>query len=65
MLGVGVGLLSALSLRNMPRPGRHAVEHEVGLLGLLAYLSYLLAETFELSGIIALCACPLNPNPKP
>lgn len=64
-LGVVVGLASALLARIIvshahsdDRSGGH-ISLETALSYLLAYLSYLLAEAFHLSGILSLFACSL------
>ncbi|KAK4484781.1 hypothetical protein RD792_007375 [Penstemon davidsonii] len=50
-LGVAAGLLTALILKGLYF-GRHSSVREIALMVLLAYLSYMLAELFELSGIL-------------
>eukprot|EP00898_Chlorokybus_atmophyticus_P003337 jgi/Chlat1/4003/Chrsp26S04077 len=52
MLGFAVGLLSAYIMRRVFFPDRHSTDHETALMGLLAYLSYLIAELLDLSGIM-------------
>ncbi|KAM5569093.1 sodium/hydrogen exchanger 1-like [Rosa sericea] len=56
MLGVVVGLLSAYVIRKLYF-GRHSTDREVALMILMAYLSYMLAELFYLSGILTVFFC--------
>ncbi|KAL9318538.1 hypothetical protein ACSQ67_015055 [Phaseolus vulgaris] len=51
MLGVLTGLLSAYIIKKL-YIGRHSTDREVALVMLMAYLSYMLAELFYLSGIL-------------
>nr|GMC70065.1 sodium/hydrogen exchanger 4 isoform X1 [Ipomoea batatas] len=55
-LGVGVGLLTSFILRVLYF-GRHSTVREVALMILMAYLSYMLAELFNLSGILTVFLC--------
>ncbi|KAK6940916.1 Cation/H+ exchanger [Dillenia turbinata] len=55
-LGILVGLLSAYIIRKLYF-GRHSTDREVALMGLLAYLSYMIAELFYLSGILTVFFC--------
>ncbi|GER32419.1 sodium/hydrogen exchanger, partial [Striga asiatica] len=50
-LGVAAGLLTAFVLKGLYL-GRHSSVREIALMVLMAYLSYMLAELFELSGIL-------------
>ncbi|KAI3456856.1 hypothetical protein Pfo_013519, partial [Paulownia fortunei] len=50
-LGVAAGLLTAYVLKGLYF-GRHSSVREIALMVLMAYLSYMLAELFELSGIL-------------
>ncbi|KAL4580029.1 hypothetical protein LXL04_016203 [Taraxacum kok-saghyz] len=51
LLGVAAGLVTAYILRGL-YVGRHSSVREIALMVLVAYLSYMLAELFELSGIL-------------
>ncbi|KAI3496866.1 hypothetical protein L1887_39244 [Cichorium endivia] len=51
LLGVSAGLVTAYILRGL-YVGRHSSVREIALMVLVAYLSYMLAELFELSGIL-------------
>ncbi|XP_076907528.1 sodium/hydrogen exchanger 4-like [Bidens hawaiensis] len=51
VLGVTAGLLASYILRGLGF-GRHSSVREISLMILIAYLSYMLAELFELSGIL-------------
>ncbi|MFS7985449.1 putative cation/H+ exchanger, cation/H+ exchanger, CPA1 family, sodium/solute symporter superfamily [Helianthus anomalus] len=51
LLGVSAGLLASYILRGLGF-GRHSSVREISLMILIAYLSYMLAELFELSGIL-------------
>nr|AAP20429.1 Na+/H+ antiporter NHX2 [Zea mays subsp. mays] len=51
VLGVATGLISALVIKKIYF-GRHSTDREVALMMLMAYLSYMLAELFALSGIL-------------
>ncbi|XP_019193033.1 PREDICTED: sodium/hydrogen exchanger 4 isoform X2 [Ipomoea nil] len=55
-LGVGVGLLTSFILRVLYF-GRHSTVREIALMVLMAYLSYMLAELFNLSGILTVFLC--------
>ncbi|KAK2987067.1 hypothetical protein RJ640_004793 [Escallonia rubra] len=50
-LGFAAGLLTAYVLRGLYF-GRHSTVREIALMVLMAYLSYMLAELFNLSGIL-------------
>ncbi|XP_051127843.1 sodium/hydrogen exchanger 1-like [Andrographis paniculata] len=50
-LGVAAGLLSAYIIKKLCF-GRHSTDREVAIMMLMAYLSYMLAELFYLSGIL-------------
>nr|ABC46405.1 Na+/H+ antiporter Nhx1 [Karelinia caspia] len=56
LLGVFVGLLCAFIIRTLYF-GRHSTDREVALMILMAYLSYITAEVFELSGILTVFFC--------
>nr|DAD33452.1 TPA_asm: hypothetical protein HUJ06_012303 [Nelumbo nucifera] len=56
MLGVVTGLLSAYIIKKLYF-GRHSTDREVALMILMAYLSYMLAELFYLSGILTVFFC--------
>ncbi|XP_047340925.1 sodium/hydrogen exchanger 1-like [Impatiens glandulifera] len=56
LLGVMTGLLSAYIIRKL-YIGRHSTDREVALLILMAYLSYMMAELFYLSGILTVFFC--------
>ncbi|XP_044498444.1 sodium/hydrogen exchanger 2-like [Mangifera indica] len=56
MLGVFAGLLSAYIIKKL-YIGRHSTDREVALMILMAYLSYMLAELFYLSGILTVFFC--------
>ncbi|XP_059652617.1 sodium/hydrogen exchanger 1 [Cornus florida] len=56
MLGVLVGLTSAYVIKKLYF-GRHSTDREVALMVLMAYLSYILAELFYLSGILTVFFC--------
>ncbi|KAF2307163.1 hypothetical protein P3X46_035166 [Hevea brasiliensis] len=55
-LGVVVSLLSAFVIKTLYF-GRHSTDREVALMMLMAYLSYLLAELLNLSGILTVFFC--------
>ncbi|KAL6657143.1 hypothetical protein ACP70R_004923 [Stipagrostis hirtigluma subsp. patula] len=55
-LGVFAGLLSAYIIKKL-YIGRHSTDREVALMMLMAYLSYMLAELLELSGILTVFFC--------
>lgn len=56
LLGVFVGLLCAFIIRTLYF-GRHSTDREIALMILMAYLSYITAEVFELSGILTVFFC--------
>ncbi|XP_058002772.1 sodium/hydrogen exchanger 2 isoform X2 [Hevea brasiliensis] len=56
MLGVVTGLLSAYIIKKLYF-GRHSTDREFALMMLMAYLSYMLAELFYLSGILTVFFC--------
>ncbi|EEF49734.1 sodium/hydrogen exchanger, putative [Ricinus communis] len=56
MLGVLTGLLSAYIIKKLYF-GRHSTDREFSLMMLMAYLSYMLAELFFLSGILTVFFC--------
>lgn len=55
-LGAFVGLLSAYVIKKLYF-GRHSTDREVALMMLMAYLSYMLAELLDLSGILTVFFC--------
>ncbi|PON96658.1 Na+/H+ exchanger [Trema orientale] len=55
-LGLAVGLLSAYIMKKLYF-GRHSTDREVALTILMAYLSYMVAELFSLSGILTVFFC--------
>lgn len=56
ILGVFVGLLSALIIKKL-YIGRHSTHREIALMMLMAYLSYMIAELMDLSGILTVFFC--------
>ncbi|KAK1417878.1 hypothetical protein QVD17_27012 [Tagetes erecta] len=56
VLGAGAGLLSAYIIKKLYF-GRHSTDREVAIMILMAYLSYMLAELFYLSGILTVFFC--------
>ncbi|XP_049935989.1 sodium/hydrogen exchanger 1 [Nymphaea colorata] len=56
LLGVVAGLLSAYIIKKLYF-GRHSTDREVALMILMAYLSYILAEFFNLSAILTVFFC--------
>nr|AAQ72785.1 Na+/H+ antiporter [Oxybasis glauca] len=56
ILGAFTGLLSAYIIKKLYF-GRHSTDREVALMMLMAYLSYMLAELFYLSGILTVLFC--------
>ncbi|KAI3460838.1 hypothetical protein Pfo_017501 [Paulownia fortunei] len=56
LLGVLIGLLSAYIIKKLYF-GRHSTDREVALMILMAYLSYIMAELFDLSGILTVFFC--------
>ncbi|CAA6663478.1 unnamed protein product [Spirodela intermedia] len=55
-LGAAAGLLSAYIIKTLYF-GRHSTDREVSLMILMAYLSYMLAELLDLSGILTVFFC--------
>lgn len=55
-LGIGAGLLSAYIIKSLYF-GRHSTDREVAIMILMAYLSYMLAQLFYLSGILTVFFC--------
>ncbi|XP_058761346.1 sodium/hydrogen exchanger 1-like [Vicia villosa] len=55
-LGVIVGLASAYIIKTLYF-GRHSTDREVALMMLMAYLSYMIAELLNLSGILTIFFC--------
>ncbi|CAN1761211.1 Sodium/hydrogen exchanger 2 [Linum perenne] len=56
LLGAATGLVSAYIIRKL-YIGRHSTDREVALMILMAYLSYMMAELFYLSGILTVFFC--------
>lgn len=56
MLGVLTGLICAYIIKKL-YIGRHSTDREVALMMLMAYLSYMMAELFYLSGILTVFFC--------
>ncbi|KAL2458566.1 Sodium/hydrogen exchanger 2 [Forsythia ovata] len=56
ILGVVAGLLSAYIIKKLYF-GRHSTDREVAIMMLLAYLSYMLSELFNLSAILTVFFC--------
>ncbi|KAK8564960.1 hypothetical protein V6N12_058536 [Hibiscus sabdariffa] len=59
MLGVFVGLVSAYTIKKLYF-GRHSTDREFAVMMLMAYLSYILAELFYLSGILTVFFCGIS-----
>ncbi|XVF56959.1 hypothetical protein PTKIN_Ptkin06aG0163000 [Pterospermum kingtungense] len=56
LLGVAIGLISAYIIKKLYF-GRHSTDREFALMMLMAYLSYIMAELFYLSGILTVFFC--------
>ncbi|CAF2327906.1 BnaA10g09580D [Brassica napus] len=56
LLGIGVGLVTSFVLKTLYF-GRHSTTRELAIMVLMAYLSYMLAELFSLSGILTVFFC--------
>jgi len=56
VLGIASGLVSAYIIKTMYF-GRHSTDREIAIMILMAYLSYILAELFYLSGILSVFFC--------
>ncbi|XP_027367256.1 sodium/hydrogen exchanger 1-like isoform X2 [Abrus precatorius] len=56
VLGIVVGLSSAYIIKTLYL-GRHSTDREVALMMLMAYLSYMIAELLNLSGILTILFC--------
>ncbi|KAK9041874.1 hypothetical protein V6N11_016963 [Hibiscus sabdariffa] len=56
LLGIAAGLLSAFIIKTLYF-GRHSTDREVALMIIMAYLSYMLAELLNLSGILTIFFC--------
>lgn len=56
LLGISIGLLSAFIIKKL-YIGRHSTDREVALMALMAYLSYVMAELFNWSGILTVFFC--------
>ncbi|XP_018622479.1 sodium/hydrogen exchanger 3-like [Nicotiana tomentosiformis] len=57
LLGVLVGLLSAYIIKKIYLGRRKSTDREVALMILMAYLSYVMAELFDLNGILTVFVC--------
>ncbi|WCJ21418.1 sodium hydrogen exchanger 2 [Euphorbia peplus] len=55
-LGVAVGLASAYAIKKLYF-GRHSTDREVALMFIMAYMSYIMAEVFNLSAILTVFFC--------
>ncbi|XP_027098036.1 sodium/hydrogen exchanger 1-like [Coffea arabica] len=55
-LGIVIGLLCAYLIKKLYL-GRHSTDREVALMMLMAYLSYVMSEMFNLSGILTVFFC--------
>nr|AAP20431.1 Na+/H+ antiporter NHX4 [Zea mays subsp. mays] len=56
LLGIGTGLITAFVLKKLYF-GRHSTTRELAIMILMAYLSYMLAELFSLSGLLTVFFC--------
>ncbi|ONK81801.1 uncharacterized protein A4U43_C01F33010 [Asparagus officinalis] len=56
VLGIATGLLTAYVLKTLYF-GRHSTDREIAIMILMAYLSYMLAELLQLSGILTVFFC--------
>ncbi|ESQ42907.1 hypothetical protein EUTSA_v10015629mg [Eutrema salsugineum] len=56
ILGIAVGLVTSYVLKTLYF-GRHSTTRELAIMVLMAYLSYMLAELFSLSGILTVFFC--------
>ncbi|PIA44619.1 hypothetical protein AQUCO_01700305v1 [Aquilegia coerulea] len=56
ILGVVAGLLSAYTIKKLYF-GRHSTDREIAVMILMAYLSYMLSELFDLSAILTVFFC--------
>ncbi|CAH8279766.1 unnamed protein product [Arabidopsis lyrata] len=56
LLGIAVGLVTSFVLKTLYF-GRHSTTRELAIMVLMAYLSYMLAELFSLSGILTVFFC--------
>nr|XP_010913183.1 sodium/hydrogen exchanger 4 [Elaeis guineensis] len=56
ILGIVTGLLTAYALKTLYF-GRHSTDREIAMMALMAYLSYILAELLQLSGILTVFFC--------
>ncbi|KAK2640556.1 hypothetical protein Ddye_028351 [Dipteronia dyeriana] len=56
LLGVVAGLLSAFIIKTLYF-GRHSTDREVAIMIIMAYLSYMIAELINLSGILTIFFC--------
>ncbi|ONK68518.1 uncharacterized protein A4U43_C05F12670 [Asparagus officinalis] len=56
VLGIATGLLTAYVLKALYF-GRHSTDREISLMILMAYLSYMMAELLQLSGILTVFFC--------
>nr|WFD52747.1 NHX1 [Nitraria sibirica] len=56
LLGISVGLSSAYIIKKLYY-GRHSTDRELAIMILMSYLSYMMAEIFQLSGILTVFFC--------
>ncbi|XP_043688328.1 sodium/hydrogen exchanger 4 [Telopea speciosissima] len=56
VLGVAAGLVTAYAIKSLYF-GRHSTDREIALMVLMAYLSYMLSELLNLSGILTVFFC--------
>lgn len=56
LLGIAVGLISAFIIKKL-YVGRHSTDREIAIMVLMPYLSYMLAELLNLSGILTVFFC--------
>ncbi|CAL9751507.1 unnamed protein product [Musa acuminata subsp. burmannicoides] len=57
ILGIAIGLLTSYALRALYFGSRHSTDREIALMVLMAYLSYMMAELSQLSGILTVFFC--------
>eukprot|EP00250_Pteridium_aquilinum_P002547 c12767_g2_i1 orf=1-912(-) len=56
LLGIFVGLVSAFTIKKL-YVGRHSTDREIAIMVLMPYLSYMVAELLDLSGILTVFFC--------
>ncbi len=56
IIGITIGLLTSLILKHLAHLDEHPVK-EATVIGVSAYIGYLIAEEYEYSGIITLFSC--------